>query len=54
MADLGIIILTHNEERHIERAIRSVNSLAREVVVVDSLVAVVGAADLVSDLKIIP
>lgn len=30
------IILTHNEERHIERAIRSVEAFCREVVVVDS------------------
>lgn len=33
---LTTIILTHNEERHIERAIRSVEAFCREVVVVDS------------------
>lgn len=40
MARLTTIILTHNEERHIERAIRSVEPFCREVVVVDS-----GSAD---------
>ncbi len=33
---LTTIILTHNEARHIERAIRSVQQFAREVMVVDS------------------
>lgn len=33
---LATIILTHNEERHIARAIRSVQPFCREVVVVDS------------------
>ena len=33
---LTTIILTHNEERHIERAIRSVQPFAQQVVVVDS------------------
>jgi glycosyltransferase involved in cell wall biosynthesis len=36
MADLGVLILTYNEEIHIARALRSVASIAREVVVVDS------------------
>jgi glycosyltransferase involved in cell wall biosynthesis len=36
MADLAVLILTYNEEIHIERALRSVASIAREVVVVDA------------------
>jgi glycosyltransferase involved in cell wall biosynthesis len=36
MADLGVIILTYNEALHIERAIRSVQGVARRIVVVDS------------------
>ncbi len=36
MIDLAVIILTHNEELHIARAIRSVSSLAREIIVIDS------------------
>ncbi|MGH6957431.1 MAG: glycosyltransferase family 2 protein [Caulobacteraceae bacterium] len=36
MADLAVLILTHNEELHIERALRSVMGVAREVTVVDS------------------
>ncbi|QRM56451.1 glycosyltransferase family 2 protein [Sinorhizobium sp. BG8] len=36
MISLCVIILTYNEERHIERAIASVASFAEEVVVVDS------------------
>ncbi len=36
MLDLTVIILTKNEERHIERAITSIASIAREIVVVDS------------------
>ncbi len=36
MADLGVIILTYNEEIHIERAIDSIMTIARQVVVVDS------------------
>jgi glycosyltransferase involved in cell wall biosynthesis len=35
MADLAVLILTHNEEIHIERALRSVLPIAREVVVID-------------------
>ncbi|MEJ2411061.1 MAG: glycosyltransferase [Novosphingobium sp.] len=35
-ADLTVLILTYNEACHIGRAIRSVKSLARRVVVVDS------------------
>ena len=34
--DLAVVILTFNEERHIERAIDNVRAIAREVVVVDS------------------
>ena len=34
--DLTILILTHNEARHIERAIAGVAGIAREIVVVDS------------------
>lgn len=34
--DLGIVILTFNEGRHIKRAIQSVTNIAREIVVVDS------------------
>jgi glycosyltransferase involved in cell wall biosynthesis len=36
LADLAVIILTFNEARHIERAIRSIMGIAREIVVVDS------------------
>lgn len=36
MNNLAVIILTYNEERHIERAIRSVQTFCRELVVVDS------------------
>lgn len=36
MLDLTVIILTFNEERHIERAIKSVQPIAREIIVVDS------------------
>lgn len=35
-ASLAVVILTLNEEIHLERAIRSVSSLASEIVVVDS------------------
>lgn len=34
--DLTVIILTHNEARHIARAIESVRDIARQVVIVDS------------------
>jgi glycosyltransferase involved in cell wall biosynthesis len=36
MADLAVIILTYNEEKHISRALRAVASLAPEIFVVDS------------------
>ena len=36
MPDLTAIILTYNEERHIERAIKSVEEITREVFVIDS------------------
>lgn len=36
MVDLSVIILTFNEEIHIERCIRSVQSFARQIFVVDS------------------
>jgi len=36
LADLGVIILTHNEELHIERALRCLAPIARHVVVIDS------------------
>lgn len=36
MLDLTVIILTFNEERHIARAIESVQPIAREIIVVDS------------------
>jgi glycosyltransferase involved in cell wall biosynthesis len=36
MADLAVIILTHNEAVHIRRALRLVTSIAREIFVVDS------------------
>jgi glycosyltransferase involved in cell wall biosynthesis len=36
VADVAVIILTHNEERHLARAIGSVAPFAREIVVVDS------------------
>lgn len=35
-SDLAVVILTYNEEIHIERAIRSVAPLARDILVVDS------------------
>ncbi|QEE43373.1 glycosyltransferase family 2 protein (plasmid) [Rhizobium sp. WL3] len=36
MLDLTIIILAHNEEMHIERALKAVEGLAKRIVVVDS------------------
>lgn len=36
MADLGVIILTLNEEKHIGRALQSIAGMAKEIVVVDS------------------
>lgn len=36
MSDLTIIILTFNEELHIQRAIKSAKQVAREVIIVDS------------------
>jgi glycosyltransferase involved in cell wall biosynthesis len=36
MNSLGVIILTHNEERHIERCLKAIAPIARDVVVVDS------------------
>jgi glycosyltransferase involved in cell wall biosynthesis len=36
MLDLTVVILTHNEEKHIARALASVRRFAREVLVVDS------------------
>lgn len=36
MLDLTVVILTHNEAKHIERALTSVRRFAREVLVVDS------------------
>ena len=36
MPDIAVIILTYNEARHLERAIRSLRSVAKEIIVVDS------------------
>jgi glycosyltransferase involved in cell wall biosynthesis len=36
VTDLAVIILTKNEERHIERAIRSIREIASQIFVVDS------------------
>src|SRR5262245_29157665 len=36
MPDLAVIILTFNEEQHVARAIRSVQPVARSIIVVDS------------------
>lgn len=36
MADLAVVILTHNESIHISRAIESVRAIAREIFVIDS------------------
>ncbi|HUZ13464.1 MAG TPA: glycosyltransferase family 2 protein [Caulobacteraceae bacterium] len=36
MADLAVMVLTYDEEVHIGRALRSVASIARELVVIDS------------------
>jgi len=36
MKDLAVVILTHNEERHIVRALRSISTIASQVFVVDS------------------
>lgn len=36
MADLSVIILTFNEEKHIRRCIRSVQPFAKRIVVIDS------------------
>ncbi len=37
MIDLSAVIITFNEERNIERCLRSLKGLADEIVVVDSL-----------------
>jgi glycosyltransferase involved in cell wall biosynthesis len=37
VADLTVIILTHNEEIHLGRAIESLRGIAKQIVVVDSL-----------------
>lgn len=34
MPDLAVIILTYNEERHIARALKSLEGLAREIFVI--------------------
>jgi glycosyltransferase involved in cell wall biosynthesis len=36
MVDIAAIILTHNEERHLRRALESIRSFARQVFVIDS------------------
>jgi len=36
MADVTVIILTYNEQKHLERCIRSVQSFAKDVICVDS------------------
>lgn len=36
MADVAVVILTHNEEKHIGRALAAIRPFAREIVVVDS------------------
>jgi len=36
MADLSVIILTFNEELHIERCVRSVQNIAQQIFVIDS------------------
>ncbi len=36
MYKLSVVIITFNEERNIERAIKSVQSIADEIIVVDS------------------
>ncbi len=36
MADISVIVLTYNEEMHIERCISSVKSIATQIYVVDS------------------
>jgi len=36
MADVTVVILTYNEELHIERCIRSVQLVAEKIIVVDS------------------
>ncbi len=36
MADLAVIILTYNEEKHITRALESIRGIAREIFVIDS------------------
>ena len=36
MTDLAVVILTHNESKHIRRALASVESIASEVFVIDS------------------
>lgn len=45
MIDLSVVIITFNEERNIERCLRSVKMLADEIVVVDS-----GSTDKTADL----
>lgn len=37
MVDITVIILTYNEEMHIERCLRNVNGFAKKVYVIDSL-----------------
>lgn len=36
MLDLSVVILTHNEERHIGRALEAIRGIAKEIFVVDS------------------
>ena len=36
MADLSVLVLTYNEERHIERCLRSLKPFAKRIVVIDS------------------
>jgi glycosyltransferase involved in cell wall biosynthesis len=45
MTSLAVVILTYNEERHIERAIASVSPIASEVFVIDS-----GSTDATADI----
>jgi len=36
MLDLAVVMLTHNEERHISRALAAIRGIAREVFIIDS------------------
>ena len=36
LADVTVIIMTNNEERHIERCLRSIKDFVKKIVIIDS------------------